>query len=101
MEEIEWQKISYISIKSRVGTLCASLNKLIDGWDRVVIGFSEDRKIMYIKENKKGIKLSEIGGRSYGKTFSSQGLISMFGREIIGGYDLEKIEENVVILKKI
>jgi len=103
---IEWQNTrnaNYINIHKRVSNVSPGIvSKLgYNESDRVIIGFSDDRQLLYIKKQDNGLKLSIINKNCYGRTFSSIALIKKFG-DIIGTYEFDSIDnEGIVVLRKV
>jgi len=103
---IEWQNTrnaNHINIHKRVSNVSPGIvSKLgYNESDRVIIGFSDDRQLLYIKKQDNGLKLSIINKNCYGRTFSSIALIKNFG-DIIGTYEYDNTDnEGVVILRKV
>ena len=103
---IEWQNTrnaNYINIHKRVSNVSPGIvSKLgYNESDRVIVGFSDDRRLLYIKKQDSGLKLSLINKHCFGRTFSSIALIKNFG-DIIGTYEFDSIDdEGVVILRKV
>ena len=103
---IEWQNThntNYIYIHKRVSNVSPGIvSKLgYNESNRVIIGFSDDRQLLYIKKSDNGLKLSIINKNCFGRTFSSIALIKNFG-DIIGTYEFDSIDnEGVVVLRKV
>lgn len=90
--------------KRKIGLFSVRLLKTLKFQDveRILVGFSEDKQTMYIKQSNIGIKMSIVSHRANGRTFSASGLVSQFGNEVIGAYILESIneEDGIMELKK-
>ena len=103
---IEWQNTrnaNYIYIHKRISNVSPGIvSKLgYNESNRVIIGFSDDRQLLYIKKQDNGLKLSIIHKNCFGRTFSSVALIKNFG-DIIGTYEFDSIDnEGVVVLRKV
>jgi len=103
---IEWQNTrnaNYINIHKRVSNVSPGIvSKLgYNESDRAIIGFSDDRQLLYIKKSDNGLKLSIINKNCYGRTFASIALIKNFG-DIIGTYEYDSIDcEGVVVLRRV
>jgi len=103
---IEWQNTrnaNYINIHKRVSNVSPGIiSKLrCNESDRAIIGFSDDRQLLYIKKSGNGLKLSIINKNCYGRTFGSIALIKNFG-DIIGTYEYDSIDdEGAIVLKKV
>ena len=78
-----------------------------DEANRITLGFSEDRAILYIKFTDTGVKLSLTGGKKTefrrARSFSTFGAVTQFGKEVIGKYALDSAESNssILVLKKV
>jgi len=102
---IEWQNTrnaNYIYIHKRISNVSPRIvSKLgYNESNRVIIGFSDDRQLLYIKKQDNGLKLSVIHKNCYGRTFSSIALIKNFG-DIIGTYEYDSVDDGIVVLRKV
>ena len=96
MEWISKRYTNFCVLRKRVSSLSAGiiLKENYDENVRVIIGFSEDRRLMHIKKSDNGVKLSLINNRSKGRTFSSVALVNQFGEDIIGRYEFKGYEDD-------
>jgi|GEM_PF-4083847 len=106
MRSIEWQNTrnaNYIYIHQRISNVSPGIvSKLsYNENSRALIGFSEDRRYLYIKKSDNGLKLSIVNKRSYGRTFCSITLVKRFGEEIMGTYEFDSLDEGTVVLKRV
>jgi len=103
---IEWQNTrnaNYIYIHKRISNVSPGIVSKLghNESNRVIIGFSDDRQLLYIKKQNNGLKLSIIHKNCFGRTFSSVSLIKNFG-DIIGTYEYDSIDnEGIVVLRKV
>jgi len=70
---IEWQNTrnaNYIYIHKRISNVSPGIvSKLgYNESNRVIIGFSDDRRLLYIKKQDSGLKLSLINKHCFGRT---------------------------------
>lgn len=103
---MEWQSKRYTNfavIRKRISSLSAGIvlkaDYNIDA--RAIIGFSDDRGLMYVKKSDNGLRLSVINNRSKGRTFSSVALIKEFGEGIIGRYEFERFNDDMLVMRKV
>jgi hypothetical protein len=106
MYEIEWittRLDNCVHIKKKVSTMSGSIVSLLkyENTSRILLGFSKDRKTLYIKKSDSGIRLSVNTEKSVGRTFSSGALMNQFGKEVMGTYELKGCENEIAILSKV
>lgn len=112
-EMITWAKhLDVVTFRKKVGylpgyivlKLCQDCNDELEL--RINVGFSTDRKRLYIKLSDRGAKLSDVGdGRSrLAKTFGIHAILNQFTEKILGRYTLiedVEFEDGILIFEKI